>query len=81
MPSGSGAVAVANPPPEVAPLIDKVAVSPSAPFTQDFTRVSVAELRALVNVQMIGVPAASEVGTVNDPSATLTPLSQPTVVA
>src|SRR4051812_13283295 len=81
VPSGAGAVAVANPAPDVAASMDRSAVSPLAPFSQNFSKVSVPERRALVKVQVIVVPAASEGGTVNDPSVTVTPLLQPNVVA
>src|SRR6478735_7431562 len=61
--------------------MDRSAVSPPAPFTHDLRNVSVAERRALVNVQVIVTPADSVDGMVNEPFVTVTPLSQASVVA
>src|SRR5215467_7625843 len=63
------------------PVIDRVVLSPSAPSTQVLSMTTLARRRALVNVQVIVVPAASPPGTVNEllvPAAGLgvTPLSQ-----
>ena len=50
----AGTTAVANPEPVVAPPMDRSAVSPAAPFTQTFCRISDVEVRVLVTVQLTG---------------------------
>src|SRR6478735_2651962 len=60
--------------------MDRSAVSPPAPFTHDLRNVSVAERRALVNVQVIVTPADSVDGMVNEPFVTVTPVSPASAV-
>src|SRR6516164_5266200 len=61
----------------LAPLMERAAVSALAPLSHAFCSLTVAELRVLVNVQVIVAPRGRVPGTVNPPAPlTVTPLSQ-----
>ena len=54
----AGTAAVANPGPVVAPSIDRAAVSPAAPFTHSFCRISDVAVRVLVTVHVTATGSA-----------------------